>query len=237
MPPAATTAYEDEPALFQSLLSEQARLARRRAHQPARWTRPSVRAKAKDDTMLQEDTSKLDLFLLDDHDHDEDHHQQRESFDQSLQQFNLKLRLSSQDHEHHLCAERLDDERRPSYFKRYQRQRSLRQHQMSPMQHSPHCVTLEELKVSRNSCWLCGCNWQQDHVSLDCPECDGYALSRPCPSCDGRCQQVWQRNISATHDHHKALWVGQCSLKATSGSYCSASESDESDSSHHSLCN
>jgi len=80
----------------------------------------------------------------------------------------------------------------------------------------PHCLTIEELKSTRNSCWLCGCNWQQDHVSLDCPECDGYALSRPCPNCDGKCKQVWQRNISATHDKHRALWTGHCGLESKS---------------------
>lgn len=79
----------------------------------------------------------------------------------------------------------------------------------SPMQ---HYLTIEELRLARNSCWLCGCNWQQDHVSLDCPECGGYALSRPCPNCDGKCQQVWKRNINTTHDSHKASWTGQCSI-------------------------
>jgi len=73
-------------------------------------------------------------------------------------------------------------------------------------------LTLEELKLAQNSCWLCGCNWQQDHVSLDCPECDGYALTRPCPSCDGKCKQIWRRNISGTHDRHRASWFGQCAF-------------------------
>lgn len=73
-----------------------------------------------------------------------------------------------------------------------------------------HYLTIEELRTARNSCWLCGCNWQQDHVSLDCPECDGYALSRPCPKCDGECKQIWRRNLNNTHDRHKASWIGQC---------------------------
>lgn len=85
------------------------------------------------------------------------------------------------------------------------------------MPHSPmqHYLTIEELRLARNSCWLCGCNWQQDHVSLDCPECGGYALSRPCPNCDGKCEQVWKRNINTTHDSHKATWIGQCSMLHT----------------------
>lgn len=77
-----------------------------------------------------------------------------------------------------------------------------------------HYLTIEDIKSTRNSCWLCGCNWLEDHVSLDCPECGGYALSRPCPNCDGKCQQTWTRNISATHDRHKALWVGQCKFQS-----------------------
>lgn len=83
-------------------------------------------------------------------------------------------------------------------------------------------LTLEELKSARNSCWLCGCNWQQDHASLDCTECGGYALSRPCPTCDGKCKQIWKRNISATHDHHRALWVGSCSIADTAAAAAAA---------------
>lgn len=79
-------------------------------------------------------------------------------------------------------------------------------------QQQQHYLTIEELKLTLNSCWLCGCNWQEDHVSLDCPECGGYAMSRPCPSCDGKCQQIWTRNITGTHDRHKATWNGQCSM-------------------------
>lgn len=85
----------------------------------------------------------------------------------------------------------------------------------SPMQ---QYLTIEELRASRNSCWLCGCNWQQDHVSLDCPECGGYALTRPCPNCDGKCKQIWRRDLSTTHDRHKASWTGQCSLNGSCSS-------------------
>lgn len=82
---------------------------------------------------------------------------------------------------------------------------------MTPPAHQ-HYLTLEELKMAHSSCWLCGCNWQQDHVSLDCQECGGYALTRPCPKCDGKCKQQWERNITLTHDHHRASWIGQCQL-------------------------
>lgn len=88
----------------------------------------------------------------------------------------------------------------------------LASNQMYQETMTPHYLTIEELKSARTSCWLCGCNWQQDHVSLDCPECGGYALSRPCPSCDGQCKQMWTRNINGTHDRHKASWVGECTI-------------------------
>lgn len=77
-------------------------------------------------------------------------------------------------------------------------------------------LTIEELKSALNSCWLCGCNWAQDHLSLDCQECGGYSLTRPCLKCEGKCQQLWKRNINATHDHHKALWMGECQFEAQS---------------------
>lgn len=79
-----------------------------------------------------------------------------------------------------------------------------------------HYLTAEELKANLNSCWLCGCNWQQDHVSLDCQECGGYALTRPCPNCEGKCNQIWKRNINKTHNHHTATWTGQCLTRAQS---------------------
>lgn len=84
-------------------------------------------------------------------------------------------------------------------------------HQMSNAQQQ-HYLTIEELRLVINSCWLCGCNWQQDHTSLDCRECGGYALTRPCPNCDGNCKQTWKRNITATHDLHRDHWVGRCNL-------------------------
>lgn len=43
----------------------------------------------------------------------------------------------------------------------------------------------------------CGVSWHEDHVSLDCKECGGYAMSRPCPDCNGRCASKWTRNLPA----------------------------------------
>lgn len=43
----------------------------------------------------------------------------------------------------------------------------------------------------------CGVSWQEDHVSLDCSECGGYAMQRPCPNCEGKCQSIWRRNLVA----------------------------------------
>lgn len=109
---------------------------------------------------------------------------------------------------------------------------------MATANYAQHYLTIEELRSARNSCWLCGCNWQQDHVSLDCPECDGYAMSRPCPSCDGECKQIWERNITGTHDRHKASWVGQCRKtvqgKEASSMPSSAASSDSESDCHHS---
>ena len=92
-------------------------------------------------------------------------------------------------------------------------QQPCQQQQYQQLHQQQHYLTIEDIKSTRNSCWLCGCNWLEDHVSLDCPECGGYALTRPCPNCDGKCQQRWTRNISATHDRHKALWSGQCKFQ------------------------
>lgn len=91
---------------------------------------------------------------------------------------------------------------------------SFPEHQQlgAPVASQPY-LTIEELKSALNSCWLCGCNWAQEHLSLDCPECGGYSLTRPCLKCDGKCERRWQRNINATHDRHKALWVGECQFE------------------------
>jgi len=71
-------------------------------------------------------------------------------------------------------------------------------------------LTLEGLRTLYNSCLSCGVSWHEDHVSLDCAECGGYAMSRPCPQCDGKCQSLWRRNVNKTHDCHKAIWEGEC---------------------------
>lgn len=85
-------------------------------------------------------------------------------------------------------------------------------HDLTPPTTTTEDNNHDQHSSSGSCCWLCGCNWQQDHISLDCCECGGYALTRPCPKCDGACKQVWERNIKATHDHHRALWRGNCAL-------------------------
>ncbi|XP_054156502.1 uncharacterized protein LOC128954913 isoform X2 [Oppia nitens] len=76
-------------------------------------------------------------------------------------------------------------------------------------------VTIEGLRTVYNSCFECGVSWHQNHVTLDCSECGGYAMSRPCPECDGKCDSQWQRNLRATHELRKAQWVGQCNQRLT----------------------
>ena len=71
-------------------------------------------------------------------------------------------------------------------------------------------VTLEALKSLYRSCFTCGVRWHEDHVTLDCPECGGYSMSRPCPHCDGKCGSQWKRDIRATHENHAAVWTGVC---------------------------
>lgn len=83
----------------------------------------------------------------------------------------------------------------------------------SDQQQQQQYIAMDEQQQSLNSCRLCGCNWLQDHISLDCRECGGYALTRPCPKCDGSCEQLWTRNISATHDRHTAFWSGNCAFE------------------------
>lgn len=76
-------------------------------------------------------------------------------------------------------------------------------------------LTIEGLKLQYNTCFTCGVSWYQDHLSLDCSECGGYAMRRPCISCDGRCKSVWTRNLAATHELRRAQWEGQCTLETT----------------------
>jgi len=90
-------------------------------------------------------------------------------------------------------------------------------------------ITIEGLRTLYHSCFTCGVSWHQDHISLDCVECGGYALERPCPECDGKCDTIWRRNLSLTHESHRASWDGECksptssSPTSTSSSTCSQS--------------
>ncbi|XP_022241661.1 uncharacterized protein LOC111085771 isoform X2 [Limulus polyphemus] len=71
-------------------------------------------------------------------------------------------------------------------------------------------LTLEGLCCHYNSCFSCGVSWADNHVSLDCFECGGYAMQRPCPECEGKCKSIWSRNVTASHDSRQSKWEGQC---------------------------
>lgn len=77
-------------------------------------------------------------------------------------------------------------------------------------------VTIEGLRTLYASCFVCGVSWHQNHVTLDCRECGGYAMSRPCPQCDGQCGVQWQRDLTQSHDNHRAVWTGDCKLRSMS---------------------
>lgn len=74
----------------------------------------------------------------------------------------------------------------------------------SPQVHSDHVMTIEELRLQMTSCscFSCGVSWSDDHVSLDCSECGGYALERSCPICDGTCGAVWKRDLAMVSTSH-----------------------------------
>ncbi|XP_017785552.1 PREDICTED: protein pinocchio [Nicrophorus vespilloides] len=76
-------------------------------------------------------------------------------------------------------------------------------------------MTIEQLRDQMTSCFTCGVSWADDHVSLDCSECGGYAMRRPCPSCDGTCGSQWKRDLSMSHASSKAKWLGECSTTTT----------------------
>ncbi|XP_013772345.1 protein pinocchio-like isoform X1 [Limulus polyphemus] len=76
-------------------------------------------------------------------------------------------------------------------------------------------LTIEGLRNHYNSCFSCGVNWYEDHVSLDCPECGGYAMQRPCPECDGQCESTWRRDLAASHNTKQAKWEGECRKSRT----------------------
>lgn len=84
----------------------------------------------------------------------------------------------------------------------------LQQH--LPLQAAADVVTLEGLKSHYNSCFTCGVSWYEDHASLDCAECGGYALNRPCLHCNGSCDEVWSRDLAASHKLRRAQWQGEC---------------------------
>ncbi|KAK5641131.1 hypothetical protein RI129_009678 [Pyrocoelia pectoralis] len=84
----------------------------------------------------------------------------------------------------------------------------------SPQFNSEHVLTIEELRLQMSSCFTCGVSWVEDHVSLDCSECGGYALERPCPKCDGSCGSVWRRDLTKSHSSGKAQWDGECNHPA-----------------------
>ncbi|XP_071450911.1 protein pinocchio [Hetaerina americana] len=85
--------------------------------------------------------------------------------------------------------------------------------------HFPEVVlSIEEVRAQlQESCFSCGVSWREEHVSLDCGECGGYALSRPCPRCSGRCQTEWRRNLTLSHASGKARWEGVCGLPEDEG--------------------
>lgn len=84
--------------------------------------------------------------------------------------------------------------------------------EQGPLRQGAGAVTLESIKINYNSCFTCGVNWNEEHVSLDCAECGGYAMQRPCLRCNGSCGQVWSRDIAASHNLQRAEWLGECRL-------------------------
>ena len=84
----------------------------------------------------------------------------------------------------------------------------------SPQFNSDHVLTIEELRLQMSSCFSCGVSWVEDHVSLDCSECGGYALVRPCPKCDGSCGAMWKRDLTKSHSSNRAHWEGECNRGA-----------------------
>lgn len=69
---------------------------------------------------------------------------------------------------------------------------------------------MQSFEIDNRSCFTCGVNWCQGHVSLDCFECGGYAMQRPCLYCDGHCEGVWKRDLAASHKLQHAQWFGEC---------------------------
>ncbi|XP_035220667.1 protein pinocchio-like [Stegodyphus dumicola] len=70
-------------------------------------------------------------------------------------------------------------------------------------------LTLEGLKRQYYSCSNCGVSWYDDHISLDCSECGGYAMCRPCPECNGQCGSIWRRDVESVSVNH---FIYYCAL-------------------------
>ncbi|XP_023017356.1 protein pinocchio [Leptinotarsa decemlineata] len=85
--------------------------------------------------------------------------------------------------------------------------------ELIPPRYLDHKVDLapsEEIPNEFKSCFSCGVTWYDDHVSLDCSECGGYALERPCPECDGNCGAMWERDLHKSHAYQRSYWIGKC---------------------------
>ena len=63
---------------------------------------------------------------------------------------------------------------------------------------------------SYRQCNSCGADWSAGEVGADCPECGGYALSRPCPVCGADCGGIWHRAVIDSNDSGQAHWIGKC---------------------------
>lgn len=84
--------------------------------------------------------------------------------------------------------------------------------EQGPLRQGTGAVTLESIKINYNTCFTCGVNWSEEHISLDCAECGGYAMQRPCMRCNGSCGQVWSRDLAASHNLQRAEWLGECGI-------------------------
>lgn len=86
--------------------------------------------------------------------------------------------------------------------------RSLAQQRI--MRQKADTLSLENIRSHYNSCYTCGVSWREEHISLDCSECGGYAMHRPCARCNGHCEGVWDRDLAASHKQRLAQWLGDC---------------------------
>lgn len=86
--------------------------------------------------------------------------------------------------------------------------RSLTQQRI--MRQRAEAFSMENIRSHYSSCYTCGVSWHQEHISLDCSECGGYALHRPCLRCNGHCEGVMDRDLAASHKQRLAQWLGDC---------------------------